>query len=509
MTIVMKPSVYLICLGTISAISAFGQTTHVVPNNPQYDVSAPPGSSTSIKYSVLRFDSQGYIIPYTYSNCQFNWTFVSGHQFGTGNSTLTIVGDNQVDVGWDNVGTGKISVKVSNAPNKTCSIGYSTDTYSFTQKIRYIGPLDQVRLNNNPASVSNLTCGSNAVTFSVPPPSTLNPTNASINYNWALPSGWSLVSGQGTNTIQATPNASGSGVVKVTGIRNDEGYIPVTSQMTVNRLKPTAPTTVTGIGTLCPSQTVSVSASGAANATGYEWTSANGVLVNGTTNTGLIGANASVSGTGPSYYNGLGSYSVRAYSSICQTYSSLVTKNIQTYGTAPVSYPTLTLFDANSNMWQFSHAYVSGATWTYYLAAGSATLQQNIGDCYITTTNGASVCVYGSNSCGQGATYCFNVPAQGGMMRVAPNPVKDKLSMQFDNTSRSEDLPAHVDLYQESSTSAVRSVDVQDVYKRQAFTDKNRIELPVGDLPRGTYYLHAVPNEQSKQNIQRIRVILQ
>jgi hypothetical protein len=181
-------------------------------------------------------------------------------------------------------------------------------------------------------------------------------------------------------------------------------------------------------------------------------------------------------------------------------------------GTPLVEYPNLWLFDSGSNMWQFSHAVSPGTiSWTYYVAAGSAFLNQQGGDCYITTTDGASVCVYGTNSCGQASAYCFNVPAAGGgyMRAASPNPTKDQLTLQFTNTRSLQTLPSDVYLYAENSTKAVRSIAVGDVYKRQAFEEGDKIKVPVGDLPRGIYYLHVIPNQDSKQPTQKIRVILE
>lgn len=130
------------------------------------------------------------------------------------------------------------------------------------------------------------------------------------------------------------------------------------------------------------------------------WQTTGGVTVNGVSsvtsapniNSSVTIANSSSSGT----------YSVRAVVPTCSNMqTSPTTGNL---GTAIIKNPTYWLFDSGSNMWQFSQS-VGGpgpVTYTFYVASGSATLNQNNGDCYITTLTGANVCVYGTNPCGVG-----------------------------------------------------------------------------------------------------------
>ncbi|MCF0069893.1 hypothetical protein LZD49_05380 [Dyadobacter sp. CY261] len=76
-----------------------------------------------------------------------------------------------------------------------------------------------------------------------------------------------------------------------------------------------------------------------------------------------------------------------------------------------ITNPGLTLFYAPSNMWQFTQIPGgTGTTYNFYVTSGSATLVPNGGDCYITTVDGATVCVAGTNAAGTGTPYCFYVP---------------------------------------------------------------------------------------------------
>lgn len=189
------------------------------------------------------------------------------------------------------------------------------------------------------------------------------------------------------------------------------------------------------------------------------------------------------------------------------------TRSPQTLVIGPpyIENPNLTLFDAYSNVWQFTQVWHSpSTTYSFNVVSGSATLSQNTGDCYITTSGGADVCVTGTNTYGTCDPYCFYVPGGGGYMRAAsPNPAKDKLTLQFTNTESLKSLPSDIYLYPENSTNAVRSVSVKDIYDRKAFEDGDKINLSVGDLPRGVYYVHAIPSTDSKLSTQKIRVILE
>ena len=241
--------------------------------------------------------------------------------------------------------------------------------------------------------------------------------------------------------------------------------------------------------------------------TSVNWSTTYGLQVNGGTsyssgNTGDYNSQTiSATGSGGRLY-------VSA-TNACGTSPAIVSE----LGPPFIENPNLTLFYAGSNTWQFTQIWHSPATtYLFYVAAGSATLSQNTGDCYISTQEGASVCVTGTNANGTSTPYCFYVPEAGGggyMRAPFPNPAKDQLTLHFTNTESLKSLPSTVYLYAENATVPVKSVSIADVYSRRGFEKGDKISMPVGDLPRGVYYIHAIPNGDFKSPSQRIRVVLE
>jgi hypothetical protein len=326
----------------------------------------------------------------------------------------------------------------------------------------------------------------------------------------SLPSGWSVTSKSyigptqinGVDVYQYNvylqPDATSGGTISVRNSLNCAGGWTYSNPATmyVTRTPSGTSRTISGISSLC-SGSASYSLNTEPGDHNFNWTTGSGLYVSsgqGTANTQLA-----VNGNG-------NSFATVTFQDACGNPLSSPTKDI-IVGTPQIAYPNLWLFDANSNMWQFSHDYSPGASWNYYVAAGSASLVQNVGDCYITTQSGASVCVYGTNSCGQGSTYCFDVPAGGGMMRAAPNPAKNNLTLQLNTYQSLKEMPSQIELYPENSTKAVKIVSTDDLKK--SFTNSDQLDLDVSNLARGVYYLHIIPKAESKQSTQRIRIILE
>ena len=116
-------------------------------------------------------------------------------------------------------------------------------------------------------------CQGATATFSVP----LNPNI--LTYNWLVTSG-TIVSGQGTNSIQVVFNGTISGNITVTGT-NGCGSVAATMPITITTL-PTG-TSIVGPSTVCAGSSNNVyTANTILNATSYVWTLPNG-LPNGST----------------------------------------------------------------------------------------------------------------------------------------------------------------------------------------------------------------------------------
>src|SRR5690606_30278345 len=116
---------------------------------------------------------------------------------------------------------------------------------------------------------NSVPCASgDTLTYSVPV------TGSAFAYNWTLPSGWSLVSGQGTNMISVIPGTT-AGVIAVTAT-NGCGTSPAANlNVMVSPTVPPTPGPITApfSGSPCAGQTgLTYSITPVAGASSYSWT---------------------------------------------------------------------------------------------------------------------------------------------------------------------------------------------------------------------------------------------
>jgi len=163
-------------------------------------------------------------------------------------------------------------------------------------------------------SCGTTACSSVTVNMSASPPSpglptgSSNPCSASsqiytttssagaTSYNWTVPAGWTINSGQGTTSITVTPGAT-SGNICVSAVGPCGTSAPSCLPITVTT-PPSAPSSITGTTPVCPG-TEPYSITPVASASGYTWvvSGAGGSITSGQNTTG-INSNWSTSGTG-------------------------------------------------------------------------------------------------------------------------------------------------------------------------------------------------------------------
>lgn len=236
------------------------------------------------------------------------------------------------------------------------------------------------------------------------------------------------------------------------------------------------------------------------------WQTTGGVTVNGSSS---YTQPAGLSSTVTIANSSSGSYSVKAVIPGCGNLeSAAITANL---GSPVITNSNYWLFDPGSNMWQFSQTPDGpGVTYAFYVSSGSAQLNQQSQDCYITTSGGATVCVTGTNSCGTGTPYCFYIPPAGGMLKtVYPNPATNLLSLEFNGSESSNTIPFGVILYSERSMKAIKRLSPEEIGGLESFKANRKIEMDVRSFPRGIYYIHIVPDGKSKLAVQKTRIILE
>ncbi len=118
-----------------------------------------------------------------------------------------------------------------------------------------------------------------------------------------------------------------------------------------------------------------------------------------------------------------------------------------------------------------------------------------------------SLKVYKSNGCGYAELY-YNFDVYNcGSFSVYPNAATDELNIAFDKVEKSEDLPDIIELFSENSTIALKSISPKELYNKKQFRDK--IEIDVKDLTRGTYFLHLRTNKNKDKPNEVLRIILE
>ena len=128
---------------------------------------------------------------------------------------------------------------------------------------------------------------------------------------------------------------------------------------------------------------------------------------------------------------------------------------------------------------------------------------------YLNLSSGQStnITVSATNDCGTSNRTIAFASYYG--YRVYPNPAKNTVYVEFDNTEKADLLPEEIRLLSEKSTNPVRTVNVQDTYSQKAFKNGNQVELDVKNLARGTYYLNIINSKRKDLATDIIRLVLE
>jgi hypothetical protein len=303
-------------------------------------------------------------------------------------------------------------------------------------------------------------------------------------------------------TLHLDPDSQ-NGYIDV-GYENNSGDIRVYIQQ-----KPPTPTITVG-SNICAGNSASITATSnysfqSSQPINLVWQTTGGVTVNGSSSYIQTGISSTVTVANISN----GTYSVKAVVSNCDNLESTA-MNVR-LGPPVITNPNYWLFDPGSNMWQFSQTSAGpGVTYSFYVSSGSAILNPQNQDCYISTTGGATVCVSGTNSCGTGTPYCFYIPPAGGFLKtVYPNPATDVLSFEFRGDGSSNTVSYELILFSEKSMKAVKRMSSDEILASESFKASQKLEMNVGYLPRGVYYIHIVPDSRSNLAVQKKRIILE
>jgi hypothetical protein len=326
--------------------------------------------------------------------------------------------------------------------------------------------------------------------------------NGSTCTNWQLPTGWSYSTTGTSCIITVTPNSTTSGQLK-TKLKSGSSFYDLT--LDVVRKIPTIPSISPSPILICNGGNQNVTAGFTPFTYSYTWGSEGGASVSSTGfSTGNVTATASGkakvradadpatgcpnSGWQEAYVHyGVPTVDgITVNSSMCSGYGQVVTANV--------------LGNPTSLSWAVIGGNSSNAYLTDY-GAGSAYFNSYVPDCY-----GLQISM--SNSCGNssdGTTICVdNCFAR---YSVYPNPTKDYISVHFEQFDKARLLPEQLTLYREKTQESV-----YDIANSQIVASLNKegvLQIPVKNLPRGTYYLHMISGEKAEQKTGITRIILE
>ena len=400
-------------------------------------------------------------------------------------------------VNWHHANTGTVTFRVSGCTTTSSANGTYTKNYPIL---------------NIPANISgstNVSCGVQSVTYSVPTVANAN------SYEWTYPSGWSVSGSSTSNTITFQTNVNGSGSVNVKAVNGD--LRTSSNTITVTRPEFTSPTVsnygslqgVYGVAyfdrVLCGTTTIEVTGG---NGTSYDWQTTGGVSASSTTSTASI--SASSDGT-------IKVYPVSACGTAVGTNNyALINIFVGSPGT-----PSFTADgDGNSfvNMCAGNSKYLvansdRAASFDFQLLNGSASLiTQGSNSAVFNTYNIGTFRVQASatncNGSGTNTKYINVINCSNGY-RVGPNPASSSLSVTYEKDTPTDLMPDNIKLF-DSKMKEYFSKDVKDKIKSKEMTGYT-IDVDVSKIPRGEYYLH-ITNENhpdKDKRLEKLKVILQ
>jgi hypothetical protein len=448
-------------------------------------LSVPPNTGITYRFSTSA-DQSG---------CKYKWKSKNAANHLDNQETTTQYPD--FPFRWQNKnGNAEIAVKMAD-----CTDPASNDvSATYSVPIRYLGNIGQINLNGSTQSPQTISCGKQPITFSVG-----TATNAT-NYNWNFGglSGWTINSGQGSNTVTVTPSASSGGTIQVTATRNDAPDVSSSTEFTINRNIPQGVTSILGDDLFCNGTSYTVGSSPAGQIT---WATSGNISIVG----GQGSGNLQVAKNG----DGAGSIQLTDYDASCETTSSA----IKFVWAGVAGYP-----DSRVNGQQYQH---NNPTWvsngTTYLDLFSndqgyadywnldygpnSSIYPNGSSCTMSFNDSyAVVSAHRTNACG-GASYNFVFILVGDSnysgYRIAGNPTTDEINIAIDTELILGDFLSGVSLFNEKGK-LVRSLEKQ-LLEKQKKDKKKGLNIDVKNLPRGTYYLHVTVGK----NVKKHAIILQ
>lgn len=265
-----------------NASSGYTQIATVGAGVTSYSNTGLPGNTTYY-YKVRSYNSD-----YTSAYSGYQSAKTKLNPPGTPSISLSCSSSSAITISWNNVsgesgykvyrGTspGSITTLVANLSANITSYtntGLSAGTYYYYKVIAHNADYSstssyksKLTIPSQPGSISGTSsgiCKNSTLSYSV-----AVVTGAST-YNWVVPSGWTIVSGQNTSTLRVTSGTSG-GTLKVRATNSSGSSSYRTTSLSMKPV-PALPSSITGPTTVDAESTVTYSIPAVSNASSYNW----------------------------------------------------------------------------------------------------------------------------------------------------------------------------------------------------------------------------------------------
>lgn len=233
-------------------------------------ISVDPVSGPGDQCVPMTYGFSTWSVPAVAGATSYTWTFPSNMQVLQGQGTNTFVGF------WTTTAVhagviGDVCVTVSN--------GCASATSCKKVNIQIYAP-------GRPGSIfgPGKICPGQTVNYFV------NPVPKTTSYVWTFPTGMTIVSGLGTNSVNVlVDNTYTGGSISIVGV-NGCGASAIRTKIT-SRNTPTTPGVITGISSgLCGASNISYTTIGSTTASSYAWTLPGGATISGGAGTNSISA---------------------------------------------------------------------------------------------------------------------------------------------------------------------------------------------------------------------------
>ncbi|MBK6834922.1 MAG: VCBS repeat-containing protein [Bacteroidetes bacterium] len=328
---------------------------------------------------------------------------------------------------------GPHSVTYSSAGAKNVSLFITGSNGSDTEtKSAYINVVPTPSAAGAIGGLFTLCAGTTQVLYSV------SPISNATSYNWTLPSGATINTGAGTNSISVNfANNATSGNISVVGVNACGSGTISTSSITVNPLAAN-PSVISGLTTVCQtlgSTAITYSINPIVGATTYNWTYPAGATPTITSNTlTLVYGTSAVSGDITVYGS-----NVACGASLTTSTLSIVVNPLPS-AAGSINGPATICQGATGNY--SIDALTNATSYTWTLPSGGSTSSNSNSALvnFSTTASNGNITVAGTNTCGNGPSSTLSLTLD--LLHFAPGSITGPATVCANSTGHNYSISA-------------------------------------------------------------------